>query len=240
MSFKTVMLVPRRDDGAHRDRLWAWCRNYWGRILDWPIIEGHHDGPEPFSRALATNRAALNVSSKDHAWDVAVIADSDVYTSLMQMMTAARAAYVYGAAIPYRQFGIIGKEETLDVISNKLHYTAVTPRVTFPYPHDPSTASVGGLTFVRRDMWEEVGGMDERFIGWGPEDRAFELTLRTIIGQMPRASGTAYGFWHAKSRDKNKASSTYRANKLLWDEYQERARDGSLLDWLKERRNATV
>ena len=38
---------------------------------------------------------------------------------------------------------------------------------------------------VRTDAFDEVGGMDERFQGWGPEDAALRVKLATLFGDPP-------------------------------------------------------
>jgi hypothetical protein len=37
------------------------------------------------------------------------------------------------------------------------------------------------LVAVRADVWDDLGGYDERFIGWGPEDKAWHHALKTIF-----------------------------------------------------------
>ena len=71
---KAVILVPRRADHGHRDKVWDWCRAWWERELpELEIVEGHHDAGL-FNRSAAVNRAAREAG----AWDVAVIIDADV------------------------------------------------------------------------------------------------------------------------------------------------------------------
>ena len=230
-----VVLVPRRADGGYRDQLWKWCAAYWQDCVPWPVYVGMENSDEPFNRSKAINIAASTI---EEPWDVAAIIDADVYAPVMQMTMGAAIAANYGACIPYRTLAMVDKQQTLDVLAGKVHHSQVKPLRTFPSKDQPDRHSVGGLMFVRRDYWDEVGGMDERFVGWGEEDRAFELVLRTMIGHMPRASGTAHSLWHPKPPDKNKSSATYRANAALYAEYQNCARSGGLIDWVKARGNA--
>ena len=71
---RVAVLVPRRGDGAWRDRLWEFCRAWWlERHPDWPIYEGvSPDGP--FQRSAACNDAARQAG----AWDVGIVLDTDV------------------------------------------------------------------------------------------------------------------------------------------------------------------
>jgi len=84
-----VILVPRREDGGHRDKLWAHCKALWiERHPDWEIYEGHHnDGP--FNRSAAVNLAAEMAGD----WDVALIIDSDVITAPDSVEDAVKLAY---------------------------------------------------------------------------------------------------------------------------------------------------
>jgi hypothetical protein len=74
---RTVFLVPRRNDGGHRDKLWEYARARWEKYLpDVEIFEGHHDRGS-FNRAAAINRAARAAG----AWDLGIVIDSDVMMS---------------------------------------------------------------------------------------------------------------------------------------------------------------
>ena len=52
---------------------------------------------------------------------------------------------------------------------------------------------IGYLMAIRRDAWY---GYDERFIGWGFEDVAFQISMTTLIGEQSRIEGNLYHLWH--------------------------------------------
>ena len=84
---RTVFLVPRRADGGHRDKVWAWCRRRWETLFpDVPIYEGHHD-EGLFNRSAAINNAARAADADGH-WDLAIVIDSDVLLPLTQVRAA--------------------------------------------------------------------------------------------------------------------------------------------------------
>lgn len=54
----------------------------------------------------------------------------------------------------------------------------------------------GGIMVVRADVYDDVGGVDPRFVGWGAEDEAFGMALTTLHGPQPRLAGTLQHLWH--------------------------------------------
>lgn len=60
--------------------------------------------------------------------------------------------------------------------------------------------SVGGAYVTTPRAWWAIGGMDERFTGWGYEDTALAIAHRTIHGRpMPRHDGVVLHLWHPTS-----------------------------------------
>ena len=49
---------------------------------------------------------------------------------------------------------------------------------------------------VSRDAYEAVRGMDDRYIGWAPEDLSFGWALQTLVGPCTRLDGDLWHLWH--------------------------------------------
>jgi hypothetical protein len=56
--------------------------------------------------------------------------------------------------------------------------------------------SVAGVLVMPREAYETVRGYDERFLGWGYEDNAFQLDLDKFWGKHDRTAGSVYHLWH--------------------------------------------
>lgn len=196
-----VVLVPRRSDGGHRDRLWEWVR---GR-LDLPVVEGHHEAHEgAFNRSSAINRAARAAGD----WKVAVIVDADTFTPGPQIVEAVRLARDTGQiAWGFTRYAALDREGTRKVMDG--FNGSWEPHVLHEFLHTASSCVV-----VRRDLWDAVGGFDEGFVGWGFEDVAFSLACQAVGGGWHRAEGTTWHLWHPPSPDAgNTNSPIWRANR---------------------------
>ena len=66
-----------------------------------------------------------------------------------------------------------------------------------PY-HNTSSGHWWGalIQIMPREAFELVGGMDERFRGWGGEDVSFMRALDTLYGKHRTFNGPVYHLWH--------------------------------------------
>jgi hypothetical protein len=219
----TVFLVPRRPDGGHRDRLWQWCRSHWSESCpDLPIIEGASP-PGPFNRSAAINRAA------EGPWEVAVILDADVIAPPEQISIAVETARRRGKLV----FGF-----TEYVALNAI----VTRRVLEGMPINEAKGAAirkwnheSSVVVVTREMWERVGGFDERFVGWGQEDVAFAQACRVLGGEPFRVPGRVLHLWHGRSAERDRNLPAWRANQALGKRYRETKEPEAMRDLLAER-----
>jgi hypothetical protein len=111
----------------------------------------------------------------------------------------------------------------------------------FPTPPDPcdvedTTGSGHGhrygamITIMPREAFEAVGGMDERFRGWGGEDVSFLRALDTLWVKHKNTPNDVLHLWHPKFHigDAEPENATESWKTRIWDG-QEHARTN---DWL--------
>lgn len=196
---EVVVLVPRRRD-PWRDRLWTYAREHLAGEVNWPVFEGFHEEGS-FNRAAAINAAARR------PWRYAVILDADTVVERRNLLAGVQAARRGGLALPHDHFRSLTRRGTRSVLRGLIE------------PQDAPVRWVRENTkssciCVSRELWEEVGGFDERFHGWGFEDAAFFAACRALAG-VERIPGPVHHLWHPRSPEKDPASPDYIRNREL-------------------------
>jgi len=193
---KVVGLVPRLADQGERDRLWRWCKRYWGEHFpELLIIEGHDETPGPFNRSAALNAAA------DGEWDVAVILDADTILEADQIRRGIEIAAETGhLVLPFTDRCLLNRQGTRRILEGyrgpwgRFVSARQTPADRYVY--------ISGCQVVPRVLWDEIGGFDERFESYGGEDDAFHAASVALTGhdaREDRLEGTAWHLWHRPS-----------------------------------------
>jgi hypothetical protein len=224
---RTVFLVPRRAD-KHRDQLWEWCKARWHALFpDIPIYEGHHEASEGlFSRAAAINRAARQADA-DGRWDLAIVIDADVFLKRSQVQaaidTATRTRHVTWA---HRRWRGLNEDSTMRIIAERRDFGSEIDNVDMDILVERTTPLSWSCCFVvPRAVFDDAGGFDERFRGWGFEDLAWQSLVCGLYG-YERLEGDVIHLYHPRSEERiikgepaSTASAQYIANGRLGRRY---------------------
>jgi hypothetical protein len=77
----------------------------------------------------------------------------------------------------------------------------------------------GGVFAIPRSLYDEVGGFDERFRGYGSEDKGFLVCASTLGGDKQRMPGLAFHLDHPE--DPLRTSEATRQGNLLAERYED-------------------
>lgn len=194
-----ALLVPRRADRGHRDRLWEYAAARWRRYFPHlGIFEGHHDDG-PFNRSAAINRAAEAAGS----WDIGVVVDADVLLSVSQVEAAIESARATGHVTwGHRRWRGIREDATLRLVGDKRDLGAELSRDELDLIVERTNPlSWSCCIAIPRPVFDDMGGFDERFRGWGFEDMAFQSLICGLYG-WERIEGDVIHLWHPRSEDR--------------------------------------
>lgn len=210
MTRREVILVPRRADNGFRDALWDWTKGWWEREQShMPIFEGHHDSGQ-FNRAAAVNRAAALAGD----WDVAVIIDSDVICDPQRVKDAVALAHETGKLVyPHDVRKDLNQGGSRRVMAGDQGNWD-------RYVHKRYPDMVSSVIVVPRRLWDEIGGFDESFEGWGYEDTAFAAAADTFGKGHIRLPGEVWHFWHPTAREGRPGTPTWSINSAKGQRYR--------------------
>jgi glycosyltransferase involved in cell wall biosynthesis len=205
------ILVPFHcpDQSHQRVKNWHWLKRYWKCHLPGAqIIEGNdwrsllH--PEvPFSKSAAVNNAAKKATG-----DIFVIVDADGYIAADAVLEAAdriRHARKRGHKlwfVPYRWFYRLTEECSRKLLHSnpcRPHKFSTPPPMCCVQSTDGSQHGHwygAGIQIMPREAFEEVGGWDERFRGWGGEDHAAMRAMDTLYWRHKTLPVQFLHVWH--------------------------------------------
>lgn len=214
----TVLIVGLRlvnpgwsvpDADGYRLANWAYSRARWERLLpDVPIVEGYDEGDHPFCLARAQNDAARKAGD----WRFAVYVGADFVAESDEMIMS---------GISWARS--TGKFTICHARTTMLHEEP-TERVRGGEEPNPSMGDTygnpfTGITIIPRDLFDKVGGFDERFVGWGWEDQAFWAACCALGNGYDRVDGHAFHLWHPRTRADNEESPYHAESEALGRRY---------------------
>ncbi len=75
------------------------------------------------------------------------------------------------------------------------------------------------MAAIPRSLWDEVGGYDERFVGWGYEDVALLAACWALAGPHAFVPAAAYHLWHPFEQTLTRGNPEFAANETLGRRY---------------------
>jgi hypothetical protein len=196
------LLVPfKSHKGDHRMKVWEWLKAYWESALPGAeIVMGVSESP------MFCKTAAVNYAARRATGDIFVIMDADCYMCEEDVLDAAkliRESRWPLWLVPYRRFYRFTEDYTMQILETN-------PQDPLSIPYPPSEDLVGNreraafghwfgalIQMMPREAFETVGGMDERFAGWGGEDVSFARALDTLYARHKTTPNPVYHLWHS-------------------------------------------
>lgn len=209
-------------DCPHRQRALEWVLARYAEVHPgWQVVLG--DDPEAATTGLFSRTTAITRGVAAADGDVLVVIDGDVWCPLD---TAVRVVATAGApwVVPHGLIHRLNAEATELVLDGfrwspgSLPLSGDNEQDAQPYRGHP-----GGTALVLgREAWE-AAPCDVRFRGWGSEDRAWTLALRTLVGEEWRGHAHLLHLWHPPQPRLSRVTGT-KANDELRRLYERAAR----------------
>lgn len=185
-------------------------------------------GHEPFCLAACRNRGVR--LAEESGADVVVLGDADTLPEREPLLSAIEGAAASGLVhLPYTSYRSLRGRGTRE-------YRLGKPLRECDHFTVPGACS--GVYVTTPATWWAHGGQDERFAGWAPEDMAWLISHRTLLGAEPvRHEGYVYALAHESAA---KAGPVYERCVALYQRYMAAAGDAEEVRALIAERPETV
>lgn len=202
-----------------RAKAWHWLEQYWKENLPYVevVIGEDKDASDdlPFSKSVAVNDAAYKARG-----DIYVIIDTDAYLPIESVIRCSQEICMARKRghklwfIPYRRLYRMTQAASDRIMSSD---PANPPRIPSPPPESDYlnkeifygtdhvySKPISGIghwygamaQIMSREAFDEVGGWDPRFRGWGGEDHAAMCAMDTLYSPHKTLLGPIFHLWH--------------------------------------------
>jgi len=147
----------------------------------------------------------LNIAARRARGELLVTGDADMIlpgTALRQAL--AMCAERFDAVNPYGHIVDLTEAETRRFLRGSLDLgRELRQQLHDRVPQGEYLCFCGGICVFRRDVYFALGGMDERFIGWGGEDDAMSVNLGRFTDRLAvQKNAVAYHLYHPRAPDR--------------------------------------
>lgn len=206
------IIIAYKEDSEYRKEIFHWQISRYKKIFsNVDIVIGEDDSNhDHFCKARAINNAV-----KNSRYDNLFIVDIDLVVEKSAIEKGIKVINKHCYIIPYGSWWKLSKDNTRAVLDNKAQFN-ISPQGRLCKVH-PRRGT--GIHIISKHNFYAAGGYDERFIGWGGEDNAFGIAVRTMCKQksLILKDYTAYHLWHPFQVTKKGMN---QSNIDLWRKYQ--------------------
>jgi len=202
-------MVPYRPDGGWRDRLWAWNRARWERYApDCQLVVG----VEPDPTGLFCAASAMNDAATQATGDILVTTSCDFIADPSAVQTAVDT--IESGAAPW--VALYGRTAFLDETSTR---ALLEDGDDVELVAEQVVGVNNAVYAFPRGLWDDVGGIDERFRGWGPEDMALRAAMLTLHPGALVLANTCLHLWHPRRETGAEAAVSVENHRFFDDTY---------------------
>jgi hypothetical protein len=182
------IIVPWLDRGnERRSRVATYVLGYYRSLGLGEVVVGEYpDDGQPLNRSRLRNEGAKKATG-----GLLVFSDADCIVPRRQLRSAIKMAGSGGIVLPYDRAVTNVSEDNVDLIlGGASPWQFVDPnRPSYRREPLPDEWHAGPAYVMRREVFDDLGGFDESFVGWGDEEMAFLRTSASLVAPLRFVDG---------------------------------------------------
>lgn len=193
---KLSIVIPFRSEDPFNNFILGVVTGMWRS--NFPEAEIIISNDYPFEEKFNLARA-INNGVKESIGKLLIIPDADCWIDGPEVERALEMLPDLGFILPFGETYFLTSMGTFkfllnrDIVENGIEYVE-------PTREGGRIHAFRRITMVTRKLFDEVGGYNEEFVGWGWEDSEFDWKISQKIGKLPYIEdGTVYHFWHPRA-----------------------------------------
>lgn len=195
---KFSALIPYKPNDFYRIKNLAIIKKRWQeKVPDVELIISTNNDKN-FNRAKAINQAVRQATG-----DYFIIVDNDIVfgTKLIDKIAAIIEKYPW--VIPWTRCYKLSYDCSAAFYKDNIFVLpTMVAKKDLEVPCNEEPINGPYMNVMSREAFTAIGGMDERFKGWGGEDVAMVAALTTLVGKPYRMNETIFHLYHDR-RDFN-------------------------------------
>lgn len=216
MATDVAVVIPWRSTPDRIPALEVSLKAWYARGAQPVLVDSGHPR---FNLAASRNGGVIAAQGLRAA--VVVVADADTIPAGRGLDDAIAAARTSGRVhLPYTEYRGIGPKGSGRVRAGEDPST-VPDQLVIP-------GACSGIFVAAPETWWSIGGMDERFTVWAPEDYAFRLAHETLLGPLERHPGPVFALHHQDQPSKAQGPE-YDACVALYQRYVDAHQDADAM-----------
>ena len=158
-------------------------------------------GGDVFNLSASRNKGISQAIAKGA--DIVIVSDADTFPNKKSLLSACENAYRNKTiTLPYKRYHFTRRDKFEENNTFESWYEH-TPPVIAPEGGNQTFAPCSGIVVIPKEVYAEIGGFDENYVGWGPEDQDYHRTYLNRYGKLfDYIEGDAYVIDHDRNEFK--------------------------------------
>lgn len=194
-----AIILPYKKDSKQRETNFYYIKRRYKKMFPKAqlLVAGENTKHIYYNKSKAINNAVKYL--KDNV-EYLMICDTDIIIERDSIIESLHLLKRYGLILPYNKVSKLDKSSSHQILKYD-NFNNLNFEIEWAYNNKPNYLGGGGIQILKRETFEEIGGYNELFKGWGDEDICFCIHL-SLFHEIRKLDNVVYHLWHPTQESK--------------------------------------